>query len=756
MLTAALCAPSADAKAPKFNGKNFDEVIKAMTPEEKADLIVGARIYRGDSTAAPHLLAPFTEVPGAASYINAVPRLGIPFIVLSDGPAGCGLMHEEDDPGDAYFCTHFPIESLLSSSWDTDLVNTVGRAIGEESKEYGVDVLLAPAINIHRHPLCGRNYEYFSEDPLLAGKMAVAYVNGIQSNDIGTSVKHFAANNQETNRMNNNVIASPRTLREIYLRPFEIVVKESQPWTIMSSYNYINGVYTSHNPELLTKLLRDEWGYKGTVMTDWWGGWDGKAQMLAGNDMLEPGTLDQWHHIVDGLKDGSLDQAATDRNIRRILELIARSPKFKGYKFTNNPDMEAHAKLTRQSATEGMVLLKNDNQALPIPAGKNKIALFGQVSYDFFSGGTGSGDINRPYVVSLLDGLKNHGLIVDENLKDIYASYKKPQQRGIQKRTAEMPMDTAIIKYAARDNDMAIITIGRISGEYIDRVSSDFFLSPEEEQLVKDVTRLFHEAGKKVAVVLNVGGVIETDSWKDKPDAILLSWQGGQEGGNSVADILTGEANPSGKLPMTWPITLSDHKSTLNFPVDQKIDRRWSVKTGLQNKVKNVDYTYYDEGIYVGYRWFDTNGIQVSYPFGYGLSYTTFSYGQPQVDNAADKITVTVPVTNTGKVAGKEVVQLYAVAPKGKLDKPSHELKAFGKTKLLQPGETGTVTMSLSPSDLASFDEELSAWVTEGGKYILEIAASSRDPKATVTVDVAPSQRKVERLLLRKDPFEKN
>lgn len=756
MLTAALCAPSADAKTPKFNGKNFDEVIKAMTPEEKADLIVGSRIYRGDSTAAAHLLAPFAEVPGAAGYINAIPRLGIPYIVLSDGPAGCGLMHEEEDPGEEFFCTHFPIESLLASSWDTDLVNTVGRAIGEESKEYGVDVVLAPAINIHRHPLCGRNYEYFSEDPLLAGKMAVAYVNGVQSNDVGTSVKHFAANNQETNRMNNNVIASPRTLREIYLRPFEIVVKESQPWTIMSSYNRINGVYTSHNPELLTKLLRDEWGYKGTVMTDWWGGWDGKAQTLAGNDMLEPGTIEQWHHIVDGLKDGSLDQAATDRNIRRILELIARSPKFKGYKFTNNPDMDAHAKLTRQSATEGMVLLKNDNQALPIPAGKNKIALFGQVSYDFFSGGTGSGDINRPYVVSLLDGLKNHGLIVDENLRDIYASYKKPQQRGIQKRTAEMPMDTAIIKYAARDNDMAIITIGRISGEYIDRVSSDFFLSPEEEQLVKDVTRLFHEAGKKVAVVLNVGGVIETDSWKDKPDAILLSWQGGQEGGNSVADLLTGEANPSGKLPMTWPVTLSDHRSSLNFPVDQKIDRRWSVKTGLQNKVKNVDYTYYDEGIYVGYRWFDTNDIQVSYPFGYGLSYTTFSYGKPTVDNAADKITVTVPVTNTGKVAGKEAVQLYAVAPKGKLDKPSHELKAFGKTKLLQPGETGTVTLTLTPSDLASFDEELSAWVTDGGKYILEIAASSRDPKSTVAVEVAPSQRKVEPLLLRKDPFAKN
>ena len=729
------------AKIPKLKANNIDEVIKAMTIEEKADLIVGARMYHQDENAAPHIKESWKVVPGAAGRVNPVPRVGIPCVVLSDGPAGCGILPVEGEEN--YFCTHFPIETLLSSTWDVDLVKNVGEVIGNEAKEYGVDVLLAPAVNIHRHPLCGRNFEYFSEDPLLTGKMAVAYVDGVQSNDIGTSVKHFAANNQETNRMNNNTIVSPRALREIYLKAFEMVVKESQPWTIMSSYNRINNVYASENPELITTLLRDEWGFKGAVMTDWWGGADGAAQMIAGNDMIEPGTKEQAAHIINGVKNGTLDEAIVDRNVRRILELIVKTPRFKGYKYANNPDMKAHAAITRQSATEGMVLLKNDNQALPLSSKDRNVALFGAVSYNFFSGGTGSGDINRPYVVSLLDGLKNQHIVVDDNIKAIYQAYNKPKEQGEQKRVEEMPMDTAIIKYAAQNNDMAIITFGRISGEYIDRVSSDFFLSETEQELVKNVTRIFHNENKKVVVVLNIGGVIETQSWKDIPDAILLSWQAGQEGGNSVADILTGHANPSGKLPMTFPVTLSDHWSSLNFPIDQKIDRRWSVKTGLTHDTKNVDYTVYEEGIYVGYRWFDTKNLQVSYPFGYGLSYTTFEYGRPSVKRDGEKVIIEVAIKNTGKVAGKEVVQLYVEAPPGKLDKPVHELKSFGKTKLLQPGESQMITLSVNPDDLASFDEETSAWVTDGGKYKFVVAASSRNPRGDVMVDVSPSTRKV-------------
>lgn len=741
MMGAMALAPASEAKTPKLNANNIDEVVKAMTIEEKADLIVGARRYYKDENAPAHIKESWNVVPGAAGRINPVPRVGIPAIVLSDGPAGCGIMPV--DGQDSLWCTHFPIETLLASTWDTELVKKVGTAIGNEAKEYGTDVLLAPAINIHRHPLCGRNFEYFSEDPVLAGKMAVAYIDGVQSNDLGTSLKHFAVNNQETNRMNNNAIVSPRALREIYLKAFEIAVKESEPWTIMSSYNRVNGTYTSENPDLITTILRDEWGYGGTVMTDWWGGSDGAAQMIAGNDMLEPGTVEQANHIIDGVKNGTLPLEAVDRNVKRILQMIVKTPTFNGFKVTNKPDMDAHAAITRQSATEGMVLLKNENNTLPIKNDDRKVALFGKVSYDFFSGGTGSGDINRPYVVSLLDGLKNQGFTVDPNLKALYAAYSAPQEHGEQVRGAEMPLDTAIINYAARDNDMAIITIGRISGEYIDRTASDFYLSDTERQMIKDVTRIFHREGKKVAVVLNVGGVIETISWKDMPDAILLSWQAGQEGGNSVADILTGQANPSGKLPMTWPVTLNDHKSSLNFPIDQKIDRRWSLKTGLRNDVKNVDYTVYDEGIYVGYRWFDTEDIAVSYPFGYGLSYTQFDYSKPTFEQTADNITVKVTVTNRGDKAGKESVQLYASAPKGKLDKPVHELKAFAKTGLLEPGQSETLTMTISPDDLASFDEEERAWVTDGGIYNLTVGASSRDPKGSVNVNVAPRKRPV-------------
>lgn len=734
-------------KTPKLSANNIDEVVKAMTIEEKADLIVGSRMYYKDETAPQHIKDSWKIVPGAAGRINPVPRVGIPAVVLSDGPAGCGIM--PIDGQDSLFCTHFPIESLLSSTWDVELVRSVGEVIGNEAKEYGTDVLLAPAINIHRHPLCGRNFEYFSEDPVLAGKMAVAYVNGVQSNGIGTSVKHFAVNNQETNRMNNDAIISPRPLREIYLKAFEIVVRESQPWTIMSSYNRINGVYTSENKDLITTILRDEWGYKGTVMTDWWGGSDGAAQMIAGNDMIEPGTKEQAQHIIDGVKNGTLDEKIVDRNVKRILELIVKTPTFNGYKYSNNPDMEAHAAVTRQSATEGMVLLKNEGNTLPLKS--KKVALFGNVSYNFFSGGTGSGDINRPYVVSLLDGLKNQNIVVDDNLKALYSAYSKPQEQGEQVRIGEMPMDTAIIKYAAANNDMAIVTIGRISGEYIDRVASDFFLSETEYQLMKDVSRIFHDAGKKVAVVLNVGGVIETKSWKEMADAILLSWQAGQEGGNSVADILVGNANPSGKLPNTWPVTLSDHKSSLNFPIDQKIDRRWSVKTGLKHDVKNVDYTVYDEGIYVGYRWFDTEGIDVSFPFGFGLSYTTFEYGTPSVKRDGENVVVEVNIKNTGSVAGKESVQLYVKAPKGKLDKPVHELKAFAKTGMLKPGESQTLTMTVNPADLASYDEEEVAWVTDGGAYKFVVAASSRDPRGEVTVNIDQIVRKTNDVLKRKD-----
>ena len=679
-------------------------------------------------------------------------------MVLADGPAGLRINPTREGDTATYYCTHFPIGTLLASTWNQELVESVGKAIGNEVLEYGADVLLAPALNIHRNPLCGRNFEYYSEDPLVSGKIAAAYVRGVQSNGMGTSIKHFAVNNQETNRMSNDAQVSPRALREIYLKGFEIAVKEAEPWTVMSSYNYVNGTYTSESKDLQTTLLRDEWGFKGMVMTDWFGGSDVVAQMNAGNDMLQPGLQKQYDSLIVAAKSGVLDDAVLSRNVKRILEMIMKTPRFKGYKYSNKPDLKAHAAVTRQSATEGMVLLKNDNNALPLASTVKNIALFGCTSYDFVAGGTGSGNVNRAYTVSLLEGLSNAGYTVDDNLKSVYEKYLvaekerlAKEKKGLfmpDKRPDEMSLTPAMVNEQVGKSDMALITIGRTSGEFLDRNVADFNLSQAETQMVQTVTRAFHAAGKKVIVVLNIGGVIETASWKNLPDAILCAWQAGQEGGNSVADVLKGNASPSGKLTMTFPLSFADAASSKNFPVDMNASIDLVNKGERKHDVKNVDYTNYEEDIYVGYRYFDSFGKNVSYPFGYGLSYTTFEYTNPAIMSENGTYTVTVNVKNIGKCAGKEVVQLYVSAPNNKeMNKPVKELKAFAKTKELKPGESELVTMTVVAADLASFDIATSSWVVDAGKYEFLIGASSRDIRAKLEAEAASSSVKVNNVL---------
>lgn len=746
---------------PRLNENNIDDIVGSMTLEEKAHLIVGTGMDGIDSGDSAVVGETHSIVPGAAGTTYPIPRLGIPAVVLADGPAGLRIAPTRDGDDNTYYCTHFPIGTMLASTWNTKLVEKVGEAIGDEVLEYGVDVLLAPALNIQRNPLCGRNFEYYSEDPLVSGKIAAAYVRGVQSKDVGTSVKHFAVNNQETNRMANDAQVSRRALREIYLKGFETAVKESEPWTVMSSYNYLNGIYTSENPELLTDLLRDEWGYDGMVMTDWFGGSDAVAQMKAGNDMLQPGYNAQYDAIVEGVKNGTLDESVVDKNIGRILKMIVRTPRFKGYKFSNRPDLASHAALARSAACEGMVLLKNDTDILPLKPQIKKVALYGCTSYDFIPGGTGSGNVNRAYTVSLLDGLKNAGISADEQLRKAYAkhvqAWRDKQVPDTGKLAAFMPIvlppernfPSSELSAHAKANDAAIITIGRGSGEFQDRESSNFNLSEENKAMIADVSRAFRAAGKPVIVVMNIGSAVETSSWSDKADAILCAWQGGQEGGNSVTDVLTGSANPSGKLTMTFPIRYEDHASTANFPIDIPSKKELTVgNKGPKYDRKLVDYTPYEEDIYVGYRYFDSFDKNVAYPFGHGLSYTTFSYDNAKVKQDGDKVYVTVNVTNTGKRAGKEIVQLYASDSKAKeRNKPEKELRGFAKTSELSPGQSETVSISFDINDLASYDDKKSAWRRDAGKYVLLVGASSRDIRSKLPLEVSANLRSASGIL---------
>ncbi len=733
---------------PQLGSAPVDDVIAAMTEDEKVLLLLGCG-QRDVNEPIAVVGATDDIIPGAAGTTHGVERLGIPPMVLADGPAGLRIKPQRDSSEKTFYCTAFPIASCLSSTWNKELVNQVGESMGQEVKEYGVDVILGPGVNIHRNPLCGRNYEYYSEDPVLAGKTAAAIISGIQKNDVGTSIKHFAANNQETFRTSTDSRVTPRALREIYLKPFEIALKEASPWTVMTSYNYLNGTYTSESKELSVDVLRGDFGFKGLVMTDWFAGLDAVAQVNAANDLLMPGIDRQYNQIKEGLKNGTLSQKQLDENVKRVLELILKTPRFKGYKYSDKPDLKAHAAITRQSAAEGMVLLTNKKNALPLSGGK-KAAVFGVTSYEFVSGGTGSGDVNEEYTVSLMDGLKNAGFEIDNSLAEIYkteiAKQKKIRDADPSRNNdfiyRFMPENFSIseqdLNQYAKTNDFAVLTIGRCSGEFKDRRIADFYLSDKEKELLNSVKKAFGKLGKKVVVILNIGGVIETKSWIDTPDAVLLAWMGGQEGGNAVADILTGKVNPSGKLPVTFAEDYFDYPSAKNFPYDYQENNKSMFGRGTERgNDENLDYTNYAEDIFVGYRYFSSFDKKVMFPFGFGLSYTEFKISDFKADYDGQKIVkLSVKVENTGKVAGKEVVQLYVSAPQTGLKKPIRELKDFGKTPLLQPGESKVLEFEIPLSSLCSFDENSSSWILEKGVYRFLAGNSSENILGAQDVDI--------------------
>lgn len=707
--------------------KYVDEIISKMTLEEKAKIVVGVGL--------PGLFGnPPSRVPGAAGETHPIERLKIPSAVFADGPAGLRISPRREGDELTYHATAFPVETMLASTWNRNVLEEVGKAVGEEVREYGVDILLAPAINIHRNPLCGRNFEYYSEDPFLTGEMAAAFVRGVQSQGVGACLKHFAANEQETNRMFIDTLISERALREIYLKGFEIAIKKSKPWAVMSAYNKLNGEYCSQNKWLLTKVLREEWGFEGFVMTDWFAGDDPVKQMEAGNDMIMPGKAyqinpkrrDEVEEILSAVKEGRLSEDVLNRNVRNILKVLVNSPSFKGYKYSNRPDLDAHARVAYEAGAEGVILLKN-NGALPIGVDK-RIALFGTGQIETIKGGTGSGDTHPRYVISILDGVRERGLKIDENLAGIYAKYVG-DMRGIEEYRVRrgvfgMPIMPKIpedflseedIEGFAENNDVAFIVISRISGEGYDRrpEKGDFYLSDDERNLVEKVSKIFHRHGRKVVAVLNIGSPIEVASWRELVDAILLIWQAGQETGRIFADVITGRINPSGKLPTTFPRDYWDVPSW-SFPGEPK---------------DNPQMVSYDEGIYVGYRYYDTFGVESAYEFGFGLSYTTFRYGNLKVEVSDNIIKISFEITNTGNYPGKEVAQVYIRAPKGVIDKPFQELKGFHKTRLLNPGETERVEIEVDVDSLAVYNGE--KWIIERGRYEVRVGSSSRDIRLT-------------------------
>lgn len=753
---AALCmvTPTVQAQV-KLNANNIDEVIGEMTLEEKVHMVIGCGMSMGDGA----------KFPGTAGRTYDIPRLGIPSVYLADGPHRLAMSVKRDFDSRFYYATEFPSGTTVAATFDPNAAYQVGAALGEEVKDYGMDVLLAPGANLMRNALCGRNHEYYSEDPVVTGKIAAGYIKGVQSQGVGTCLKHFAVNNQETNRNNNDSRVAQRPLRELYLKGFEIAVKESQPWSIMTSYNKVNGKYTCEDIDLTENILRDEWGFKGVVMSDWNAGTDAVTSMKAGNDMLQPGQERQYKAILEAVQNGTLDEAILNRNVKRILELVVKCHTFENYKYANETDLKAHAIIDRTIGAEGIVLLDN-RSVLPLTANVKTIALYGTTSYDMVPAGMGFGSTGVGYYcVSLVEGMRNAGYTVDADLikkykkhlfdeqKRLYPNGKPPFSLTPLKRAEEFVPTSDELSAQVKNNDVAIITLGRTSGEASDRRVEEFYLKENESALIKQVAEAYHAAGKKVIVILNICSPVETASWKNMVDAVICAFQPGQEVGNCVADVLTGKVNPSGHLPMTFAIKYGDAPSDSNFPYDYEFKMpSFAMGSGMnfeskekeekpKEAVRNVDFTDYEEGIYVGYRYFETFDKEVSYPFGHGLSYTTFSFEIVSSDINGDNCEMKVAVKNTGNCAGKESVQVYVKAPAGGLEKPVKELKAFAKTKLLQPGESEVVTLSWKLMDMASLNEKSSSWELPKGTYQWMVGASSADVRCTVIQKVSKAQK---------------
>ncbi len=659
--------------------KNIQSIIAQMTLEEKAALCTGA--------------SPWTTTP--------VERLEIPEMIVSDGPHGVRRVADVNSMMmESLPATCFPTASCLASSWDVDLIHKMGEALAEECIALNVDVLLGPGANMKRSPLGGRNFEYFSEDPYLAGEMAASMINGIQSRGVGTSLKHYAANNQEFQRFSISAEMDERTLREIYLPAFEKAVKQAQPWTVMCSYNKVNGTFASEHHHLLTEILKNEWGFEGLVVSDWGAVRDRVAALKGGLDWEMPGPQDRRvKAVVDAVRAGELDEALLDESVRRILGIV-----FKAKETPKNGtfDVDEHHELAHKVATEGMVLLKN-NGLLPLKD-QQHIAVIGRAAENAHFQGGGSSHINPTKVAVPFKELQAQAKDAELTYAEGYPADNSFRQDMI---------DQAVS--LAKSADVAVLYIALPSfkeSEGYDRPDLD--LTEQQIALIKAVANI----QPKIVVVLNNGAPVAMSAWIDDVAAVLESWMMGQAGGAAVADVLFGRVNPSGKLAETFPHKLSDTPAHLNWP-------------GGAGEVR------YGEGLFIGYRYYDAKEIPVLFPFGYGLSYTTFAYGNAKVSaktfKDADGLTVTVDVTNTGNVAGKEIVQVYVHDQKSGLVRPQKELKGFAKVEL-QPGETKSVSIQLDFRAFAYYHPEYKQWITEDGDFDILIAASAADIRQILTV----------------------
>nr|WP_264042742.1 glycoside hydrolase family 3 C-terminal domain-containing protein [Mycolicibacterium hodleri] len=630
---------------------------------------------------------------------------GVPSIMLTDGPHGLRKQRGSGDHlglGDSVPATCFPPAVAMGSSWDADLVRRVGEAIGTEAAVENVAVVLGPGVNIKRSPLCGRNFEYFSEDPVVAGVLGAAMVGGIQSRGVGASLKHFAANNQETDRMRVSADVDPRPLREIYLRAFQRVVEDAQPWTVMCSYNRVNGVYASEDRWLLTTVLRDEWGFDGVVVSDWGAVDDRVRALAAGLDLEMPGSRGATNaQLVAAVDDGSLDAGVVDVAAGRVLALVDRT---RAGGESAPLDVDAHHALAREAAARSIVLLKNDGGLLPL-AKDAGIAVIGAFAAEPRYQGAGSSMITPTRLDHALDEIRS--------LATGSVTFAAGFSTAVEVSEAESARlrDEAVA--AASGADVAVVFLGlpaRLESEGYDR--DDVDLPADQLALLQAVV----EANPDTVVVLSNGGVVVLPFAASVP-AILEGWLLGQAGGGATADVLFGVVNPSAKLTETVPLRFADSPAYLDFPGE-------------------FSHVRYGEGLFVGYRWYDARDLDVAYPFGHGLSYTTFEYGPASASTVADgDVDVRLAVTNTGSVAGREVVQLYSSLPAAVTQRPPRELKAFASVAL-EAGETREVTLRVRRRDLAYWDVRVDSWIVEGGTYTLEVAASSRDVRSTVRVDV--------------------